>query len=284
MRSINIFVVLLFFGFVSVTQTFAQVRINEVLANPSGPSNEPDEFIELINIGDEQLDISGWILSDTQGSITSFIIPDNTIIEKGSFLSFRRSLTGISLNNSGDGVILKDSQDNQIDSLSFEVSEENISYGLFPDGNKENTGNMQPTENLPNSSLIIPTATQTPVPTRTPTPTKTMTPTKTPTYTSTPSVVKTDEEVDDKIEPDVLSVTESTDKISSQSSVNNIGNDIYDEDIFGKENTDTQNKGSKILGSSNSSSASIAVIGGSIMLLISCGILLFRKYKYIFLR
>lgn len=286
MRSIKIFVVLLFFGFISVTQTFAQIRINEVLANPSGPSNEPDEFIELINSGEEQLDISGWVLSDTQGSITVFIIPNNTIIEKGSFLTFRRSQTGISLNNGGDGVVVKASQesDENIDSISFGSSEENISYGLYPDGDKEHAGNMQPTENLPNSPLIIPTPTQTPVPTKTPIPTKTMTPTKVPTNTSTPPVSKIDKEDDDKTEPDVLSVKSVDDKASRQSSVKRIENEVYDDKVFAGEDTDSKNKESKILESSDSRSGSIAVIGGSILLLISCGILLFQKYKYIFLR
>ncbi|MFO8070314.1 MAG: lamin tail domain-containing protein [Polyangia bacterium] len=50
----------------TVTATTAggiPVALTEVLADPQGP--EPDqEFVELVNLGDQQLDIGGWMIDD----------------------------------------------------------------------------------------------------------------------------------------------------------------------------------------------------------------------------
>lgn len=53
------------------------------------------EFIELFNYTTTDIDISGWILSD---NVSSFKIPNGTIIKSGSFLIFRKNVLGFNHN------------------------------------------------------------------------------------------------------------------------------------------------------------------------------------------
>lgn len=176
----------------------AQVVINEVFPNPSGSTSEPNEFIELLNSGDVPIVITGWQISDTQGSIKTYIFPVATL-DPGVYVNFRRSVTGIALNNDGDGVELRDPDGNLKDSMSFDQTLEDRSWSRIPNGSGGFVNNTDPTELSINTSPPTPdpTPTATPSPTPTPTPTsapaatKTPTPSSTKTPTPTPSSAKT---------------------------------------------------------------------------------------------
>ncbi|HRN95977.1 MAG TPA: lamin tail domain-containing protein [Candidatus Levybacteria bacterium] len=286
MRYAVVLAVLCIFGFISVSTASAQIKINEVFPNPSGPSNEPNEFIELFNTGDSEIDISGWILSDTQGSVTSFVIP-NTILSGRSFISFRRSQTNITLNNTGDGIVLKNGEQ-IIDEISFENSTEDLSFGRYPDGTGDITGNMTPTENVANIEPPMPTPTNSATPTKTLTPTKTPMPTKIPTSTKIPTATKVSNVKESTIDTEKdVTATVLHDEVPENSS---------DSAVLGQYNTsgtwDTATGGSgnkpksqtETLGATTTKTGSIAVIGGSLLLLSSCGILVFQKYRHIFFR
>lgn len=103
------------------------IFINEILPNPEGP-DETNEWIELYNKNNFDVDLYGWKLKDIDGSITTFIIPENTKILTNNFLVFKRPQTKISLNNSQDGVILLNPKNEIIDNVSFEKSPLNQSY------------------------------------------------------------------------------------------------------------------------------------------------------------
>ncbi len=82
------------------------IHINEFLPNPKGDDGT-GEFIELINTGNEDVDISEWVLDDVEGAgSTPFSIPDETIISAHGFIVVYRTLTKISLNNDIDHVRL----------------------------------------------------------------------------------------------------------------------------------------------------------------------------------
>jgi len=177
-------------------QVRAQVVINEVLPNPSGSTSEPNEFIELFNSGSEPVVITGWKISDTQGSVKTYIFPTATL-DPGIYVNFRRSVTGIALNNDGDGVELRDPDGNLKDSMSFDQTIEDRSWSRIPNGSGGFVNNTDPTELSINTSPPTPDPTPTPTPSPTPSPTPTNTPTATktpspsPTKTSTPTPAKT---------------------------------------------------------------------------------------------
>ena len=184
-RIIKVFLVLVA-AFASLfaicNEVFAQVVINEVYPNPPG-SSESGEFIELYNRGSDAIGITGWMISDTAGSIKTYMIPPN-ILAAGSYISFPRSITSIILNNDGDGVVLKDTAASIIDSMSFGNSTEGYSWSRVPDGLGSFVSYTLPTEASPNPT---PSPSPSPKPTPTPSPEPTIQPTSSPTPTKSPS-------------------------------------------------------------------------------------------------
>ncbi|MEE8359097.1 MAG: lamin tail domain-containing protein [Candidatus Hydrothermarchaeales archaeon] len=98
------------------------VEISEVIYDP--PGTEPDdEKISLNNTGSAEVDISGWILTDGEGSYT---IPDGTIIGPGEVWSVFGSTYnptgdtgGLYLDNEHDEVILKNGAGKTVDEFSW---------------------------------------------------------------------------------------------------------------------------------------------------------------------
>jgi len=81
------------------------VVISEFLPNPSG-SDAEGEWIELWNMGSDEVNLSEWVLDDEDGGSSPFTIPKDTVISGGGYLVFNRSQTKIALNNNGDHVRL----------------------------------------------------------------------------------------------------------------------------------------------------------------------------------
>ncbi len=84
------------------------IVITELVPNPED-SDAENEFVEIYNEGDKTADISGWTLEDTLGKTAQFVFPENTSISPKKYLVFYRPQTKITLNNSGDGAVLKNS-------------------------------------------------------------------------------------------------------------------------------------------------------------------------------
>lgn len=113
------------------------IIINEVLPNPEGSDTE-GEFMELKNIGNDSVDLSGWQLGDS--SSTRYVISSDdfssTMIKKDEFFVIEREISGIALNNTGgDQVILYNPNEEEVFSLIYSGSApEGSSYGLLASG------------------------------------------------------------------------------------------------------------------------------------------------------
>jgi len=82
-------------------QYSSEIVINEVLPNPEG--SDDYEWIEIYNKGEEEVDLSNWMLSDlTQNK---YVIPVGTKIKARGFVVFDKLSTQISLNNSNGETI-----------------------------------------------------------------------------------------------------------------------------------------------------------------------------------
>ncbi|MFA4830729.1 MAG: lamin tail domain-containing protein [Patescibacteria group bacterium] len=77
------------------------VVINELLPNPAG-ADDDGEWIELKNTGAETINLAGWKLGDS--SSKRYTITQGTL-SAGGFIVFKRSMTGIALNNTGGDEI-----------------------------------------------------------------------------------------------------------------------------------------------------------------------------------
>jgi len=130
----------------------SNIVINEFLPI----SGNYPEFIEFYNKGDVQLDITDWIIEnkDTSIVINSDILYGDavsTIIEFGKWLVIDLSKVGEDiLDNTNDIITLYDSENNEIDMISYvEASIVDKSYARIPDGSP-NWVDPIPTPGAPN--------------------------------------------------------------------------------------------------------------------------------------
>ncbi|HDY72839.1 MAG TPA: lamin tail domain-containing protein [bacterium] len=92
-----------------------------------------EEWIEIFNKNDFNVDLSGWKIKDSIGSITTYTFPKE-IIEAQSYLVLLRPETKITLNNDAD--ILNLIQPNGIvtDTTSYDKAPRNQSFNLTSSG------------------------------------------------------------------------------------------------------------------------------------------------------
>ncbi|RLG22111.1 hypothetical protein DRN77_06560, partial [Methanosarcinales archaeon] len=85
--------------------------IREFLPNPAAPRDQ-GEYVIISNPADHTIDLSGFILTDLEGE---FEIPNQTILEPGADYQIKLPVHGIHLSNSGDEVILLNSNRSMVD-------------------------------------------------------------------------------------------------------------------------------------------------------------------------
>ena len=107
-----------------------QIKISEFLPNPSG--SDEGEWIELFNSGNTSVDLAACKLQDNSARIFTLSEDSNLNfnLNPNSYLLLPKSLTGISLNNTGgDSVKFYDPNNNLIESISYlDNAPENKSY------------------------------------------------------------------------------------------------------------------------------------------------------------
>jgi len=122
-----------------------QVRVNEILADPTG--SDDFEWIELYNAGDVDVDLFGWTLDDSEGGSQPYKIDGKTIIKAKDYLVFKREETGLALNNSTDAARLLDPNKIIISEIVYANTKENVSLSFFSDGLQETSILTPGTEN-----------------------------------------------------------------------------------------------------------------------------------------
>lgn len=251
------------FLFFPTTSFASDIVINEIFANPE---NEDDEFVELYNNSDSEIDLSGWIISDL---VKNYTITDTKISPKG-FLVLEKSLTGIALNNSNEKVTLIELNGNQIDTFSYESTIENTSLSRSPDGIGDFYSGTNVTKGTNNASA----PTSTPAPTTKPT--KTPLPTKEPTSTKTPAPTKLN---NPEISSDLKEKDNSDNKVVLQPSSekdNFVASNLETEVRGERDDTQIENQVSK---KDERPFYLYSITTGVGMLLLGCAILLYRRFK-----
>lgn len=110
------------------------IIINEFFPNPVG-SDLVNEWIELYNKGNQEVDLEGWQIGDLAKNDKPYVIPQGVKIPPGVFLVLKREQTGIAINNNGDGIKLFQPNQNIIDSVVFnEKAPEGLTFNRKPDG------------------------------------------------------------------------------------------------------------------------------------------------------
>ncbi len=107
-----------------------KIFINAFLPNPIGPDAE-EEWIEVCNVGKEDVNLFGWILDDiADGGSKEFVIKNVNIFSQ-ECVRFTRPETKIAINNNGDDVRLLNPAGEIVDQISFSRNAGNgeIFYG-----------------------------------------------------------------------------------------------------------------------------------------------------------
>jgi len=108
----------------------ANIIFNEILPSPEGPDFE-NEYIEIFNKNDFDVDLSDWKIRDSIGSINTFNFPKNTIIKAQNYLIVMRPETKIILNNDADSLNLIQPDSAVVDNVSYEKAKIGQSYSLI---------------------------------------------------------------------------------------------------------------------------------------------------------
>ena len=132
------------------------VVINEWVADNAGPggfldvlSGKHSDWFELYNPNPSPVNLSGFYLTDTLSQPAKWQIPTNTVIAAHGFLLVwadnKTNLNGLDtngdlhanfqLNNSGEAIGLCAPDGTPQHNLTFGAQTQNVSQGLFPDGN-----------------------------------------------------------------------------------------------------------------------------------------------------
>lgn len=110
------------------------VFINEILADPA-EDDAANEFIEIINVGAEPIDLRGWKLDDARADDGSYSFLNNQLnylIGPGELLTLFRPETKITLNNDTDSVTLFDPSGQVVDIFLFDSPGSGQSWGRNP--------------------------------------------------------------------------------------------------------------------------------------------------------
>ncbi len=136
-----------------------RIIINEILPNPKD-SDQKEEFIELKNLGLENVNLGGWKLSDESSRIYTITSKDFTAVTilAGGFFILPREKTKIALNNTeGDAVKLFQPNGGLVDSIKYTGSaKENQSYARCPSPGARAPGLPTGSVGLPTGSAELP--------------------------------------------------------------------------------------------------------------------------------
>ena len=86
------------------------------------------EWIEIFNSNNFDVDLSGWKISDTAGTITNYTFSKDVKILSGGFLILKRPDTKIMLNNDEDGLNFYTPDGKIIDSVTYTKAPTGQSY------------------------------------------------------------------------------------------------------------------------------------------------------------
>lgn len=114
------------------------IAINEVLAHTDLPM---EDAVELLNLTSNQIDISGWYLSNSENEPMKYRIPNGTVVPANGYLVFyeyqfnsQSSPTAFTFNSAhGDNVVLSEAKNGALTgyriSQKFPASANGVSFG-----------------------------------------------------------------------------------------------------------------------------------------------------------
>ncbi len=100
-----------------------EIYLSELIPNPLGADSDL-EFIELVNLGEDSVDLSGWTIVDPT---KTFTVETGVLLEPKKYAVFYSHDTHISLNNDGDTIKLFDKNNELKDGIQYGKTKEGFS-------------------------------------------------------------------------------------------------------------------------------------------------------------
>lgn len=118
------------------------IIINEIFPNPLGVDYD-NEFIELYNSSDQEINLKNWRL---QNQVGNFFIFGDSIIKAKEYYSFNRTKSRIILNNNTDTVkLFLPGNEKALQTVTYKNAKEGWSYNLDPLNNTSWSWEENPT-------------------------------------------------------------------------------------------------------------------------------------------
>ncbi len=117
-----------------VATSNSDILISEVFYDTPGTDSQ-EEWLELYNRSVSTIDLSGWTITDNNGTGTTYTIPTNTTIDASTHITIAKNSAGFfalysyeadvyggipDLNNGGDALLLKDGSGALVDAVAWE--------------------------------------------------------------------------------------------------------------------------------------------------------------------
>ena len=102
------------------------VMINEIMPNPVG-ADELEEWVEIFNGADKEIDLSGWSVDDEEGGSRPYVI-NNVVIPAHGLVVLKRALTKIAFNNTNDTARLLNPLSEVMQEIDYDDVVEGQSY------------------------------------------------------------------------------------------------------------------------------------------------------------
>ncbi len=109
----------------------ANLVINEIYPDPEG-ADTGAEWLELVNEGEEEINLSGWQVKNSNGK---FKFEQNVPVAPGEFYVLKNSAHKLAFKNSADVINLFDASGSLADSAGYAEAAENESYAKGENGN-----------------------------------------------------------------------------------------------------------------------------------------------------
>jgi len=141
----------------SISAHAQQVAITEFFANPRTLEDDEGEFVELFNYGTNPVNLNGWTISD-EGLDSDLIAESDLILAPGSYLVIARNkaaleaaffgglpslsiveVSGLTLGNSADEIVISDAEANVIWSVAYPNGEGNGNAAFLSEDNFSTT-------------------------------------------------------------------------------------------------------------------------------------------------
>jgi len=145
-------------GHVSVVRaaSVSDVVISEV-AWMGTQASANDEWIELYNNLDHDLNLVGWALDDAAGSGSyPYVFPIGTVLGAKEYRAFYWRTTKVTLNNDGDAVRLLAPNGEAVETATYIVAEHDVAYSRRRPCDGPWVMNWQPTPGEANVLVLCP--------------------------------------------------------------------------------------------------------------------------------